>query len=375
MSESQKRRDERAPAHEKGASSSASKPLKSSEPDLVIVCRYEGKEETLQYHSVAMAIHSSYFDTLLASGMQESVTKTVTLEDVDPDTFQKAVEILEDPVKSSSVTAQDIIEAAAIYNRFEFSSGLKLVEAVLVKFLEEWTKQKEKSPTVSEKKLIGDSILFAQEANLENLTQKSISFIKEKLKYGDNGMCLAIFDQSFIETIARFLEEHRAACLTDFFSRHDPDGLQETLQAADLLVNLYWKIFTTLALMQLGPFGIAVEGRLTFGREERAPEVVNFRPYGSTTTAHRDGRRIIEATLGRICSDADWVLFCNKGEVGDWAVSIDGVRDGVLLRFVCPSSKTFPLPPGGHKFTLAWEGDEDESEPDVTFEIVSMSIE
>ena len=68
-------------------------------------------------------------------------------------------------------------------------------------------------------------------------------------------------------------------------------------------------------------------------------------------------------------------IFCNKGEVGDWAVSIDGVRDGVYYKFVCPSSKTFPLPPGGHKFTLAREGDEDESEPDATFEIVSMSIE
>ena len=182
MSESQNCHERQAEEGE----DSASKRLKSSEPDLSIVCRCDGKEETLHYHSVAMAIHSSYFDSLLASGMEESETKTVTLDDVDAATFQKAVELLEDPVKSSSVTAQDIIKAAPIYNRFEFSSGLKLVEAVLAKFLEEWTKQQEKSPTVSEKKLIGDSILFAQEANLENLTQKSISFIKEKLKYEGN---------------------------------------------------------------------------------------------------------------------------------------------------------------------------------------------
>lgn len=103
------RRDEPDNDEEEGGGSASTKRLKSSEPDLAIVCRFldEGnKEETIMAHSVAMAIHSKYFDTLLSSGMQESENKTVTLDDVDAAGFRLALEILEDPESILTVSAE-----------------------------------------------------------------------------------------------------------------------------------------------------------------------------------------------------------------------------------------------------------------------------
>ena len=369
MSENQDRRDE-------GGRSFASKRkrLKSSEPDLSIVCRCDGNEETLHYHSVAMAIHSNYFDSLLASGMEESESKTVTLDGVNPDTFQKAIGILEDPSMALTASPTTIMTVAPLYNRFEFKNGLKLVETILGKYMDDWTKQKGKLPTASEKKLIGDSILFSQEANLETLTQKAISFVKEKLKFSDSAVAHAIFDQQFIQSIAPFLEENRAACLTDFFSELYPNSIQKTLQAADLLVDLYWRIVSGLAVVQLGPLGIQIEGRLTLCRE-RDPEVVYVLPHSTRASAGRlnDGQEF-EAAIGRICNEVARARFYNKSEIGDWAVSIV-VRHGCTYRFVCPSSKSFPLPPCGFQWTLVKRGDEDrgnDSRSEATFQIFTI---
>ena len=372
MIESQKRRDGRAPAHEKGASSSASKPLKSSEPDLVIVCRYEGKEEMLHYHSVAMAIHSSYFDSLLASGMQESVTKTVTLEDVDPGTFQKAVEILEDPNSVLTVSAEEMLTVAPLYNRFEFKNGLKLAETVIGKFMEDWTKAKGKSPNLSEHRLIGDSILFSHEANLENLTEKSISFVKQKLKDGTSLVDIAIFDQSFIEKIAPFLDEHRASCLTELYSHLYPNGLQEKLQAADLLVHLQWWLLSTLALQQLKPLGLRLKGRLALAGDQSPTTTIHAGLYRTTTGRLGDGQEIL-STINRILNEEDMVWFNKMGEIGDWAIHLRAVGRARSYRFVWPRSKSFPLPPVGNQWILGRNDDENHhSEPEATFEVVSI---
>ena len=367
MSESQKRGGQGD--NEEGGGS-ASKRLKSSEPDLSIVCRFDGKNETIQVHSVIMANHSNYFDTLLASGMEESETKTVTLDDVDPSLFRSAFEIFEDPLQSASATAQEIMKAAPIYNRFEFSKGLKLAEAILVKFLEDWTKKKGKSPSRREKKLLGDSILFSQDANLEDLTQKSISFIKEKLRKGSSATDVAIFDQSFIQKILPFLEEHRAACLTDLYSRRFPNSFQERLGAADCLVHLHWLTSANVARKQLVPLGLKIVCRVNLGGDRAT---FDLQPYQWTTGHLEDGQEI-SCFVGRIRNEGCRSQLDDNGEIGDWFANIKvghGTRGN--NKFVWPSSKSFPLPPFGKQWTLVSEGDEGDSnvEQKATFEVVS----
>ena len=337
------------------------------------VCRYEGKEETLHYHSVPMAVHSNYFDTLLASGMEESETKKVTLDDVDPNLFRSAIEILEDPQNILTVSAEQMMTVAPLYNRFEFKNGLKLAETVLGKFMDKWTKQKGKSPNLSEQKLFGDSILFSQEANLENLTEKSISFIKEKFKRDAHIMELAIFDHAFIEKIAPFLEEHRVECLTDLFSRFypDPDQFQERLASADLLEELRWRIVTRLGSLQMKPFGLKPKGSINLGGD-RAPEVVNL-GFCNTAAGHFRGGEEVHCLLSRITCETYRLKHGGNGVVGDWVAYLCVVGARKVYKFVWPNSKSLSLPPIGNQWALVTEdGEGNDSGPKATFELLSI---
>ena len=368
MSGTQKRRREQCEEQQQG--SAALQRLKPSEPDLWIVCKYEGKQETLRYHSVIMAYHSNYFDTLLASRMQESDTKkTVTLEDVDPDLFRQAVRSLEDPRKEASATAPDIMKAAPIYNRFEFSEGLKLAESVLGKFLQEETKRTGEPRTPPEKKLIGDSILFSQEANLEGLTEKSISFIKTKLSKSSTPFDLALFDESFIQKIAPFLEEHKAACLTNFFAYcGDPDAFDLTASDfLEILEQFHWGVVEAIAFKEFKPLDLKRNGRLTIRGKQAA---VDVHPSRWTTGSFEDGEEF-ELSAFRCTTDTKFNFCVEHVEIGDWYVCIE--IGETSYRFVCLCSKSLPLPPIGNQWILAEEWRwKDDMDAEATFEIAPI---
>lgn len=223
------------------AGGSASKRIKLAEPDLAILFRYDSnsKEETVEFHSLALALHSNYFDSLLSSGMQESETKSVTLDGINPNDFRLALEVLENPLKTTTVTAQEMMKVASIYNRFEFTNGLKLAEKVLSKFLEDWSRETHKSPKPAEMKLISDTILFSQSANLTGLVEKSQEFIREKLQlYTDCG--LGLLQETFIQKIKPFLSQHKDVCLGDFYSKWYPTSQHgQVLDRPDLWETLY----------------------------------------------------------------------------------------------------------------------------------------
>ena len=335
---------------EKGTA--VSKRIKLSDPDLAVVCRSEkNKEETLHYHSVAMALHSSYFDNLLTSGMQESSTKTVTLGDVDPKEFRLAIEILENPLKATKTTAQECMNVASIYNRFAFSKGLELVESILCDYLDQWTKQKKKSPSPAQMKVIGDAILFSQEANLEKLIEKSQNFIKTKIVQEDcHGM--GLFQESFIEKMKPFLEEHKEECVSDLYTRvfnvsaAKRDGI---FKRPDFFNSLYWDIYSSLDAEILRSPKLQIDGKFRAEESNETTEKsIVLSPYElmrQTTTETNCGR-----LLGRKQNE-EMGMF-EHGEIGDWCIQI--ILSGEkYYTFVSPFSKTSSLPPLGTGWTLA----------------------
>ena len=355
--------------------SSASKRIKLSEPDLAVVCRCSGddKEETIHYHSVAMALHSSYFDNLLTSGMQEAESKTVTLDDVDPKEFRLAIEILENPSKVLSTTAEEVMSVAPLYNRFEFSKGLKLTERILSNFLKEWTKQKKKAPTLPQFKIIGDAILFSQEANLENLIEKSKAFIKTKLRRVDM-FGMGLFQESFIEKIQPFLEEYMHDCLEEFYEDHfswEPDDLNEYFTREDFFETFYWELQIILNKKHMNDLKVKFKG--SFSCEESSyEENISLPTIGDYTTHEMsDGTRMQCGIFRLLDSLADKVGVHSKSEIGDWCVLIR-MGGGINYWFVHPFSKTLSLPPVGKGWTLALEEGPrgaEEGSVDATFEL------
>ena len=71
------------------------KKLKSvSDPDLKILIgdKFFGEEEVHYYHSVVMAHHSNYIDTMLASPMKESQSHEIHFPDIEPKTWKKMMD-------------------------------------------------------------------------------------------------------------------------------------------------------------------------------------------------------------------------------------------------------------------------------------------
>ena len=336
---------------EAGGSSSASKRIKLSDPDLAVVCRSGDKEGTLHYHSVAMALHSSYFDNLLTSGMQEASTKTVTLDDVDPNEFRLAIEILENPLKANKTTAQECMNVATIYNRFAFAKGLELVESILCDFLDQWTQQKKKSPPPAQMKVIGYAILFSQEANLEKLIEKSQHFIKTKIVQRDcHGM--GLFQESFIEKIKSFLEEHKEECLSELYSRYiniPTAERDEEFKRPDFFNSLHWDIYRCLDIKNMESLKLQIEGKLRLEESNETTEKsIVLRPY---RTLRQTNTRIRCGRLMRRRQNEELGLF-EHGEIGDWFIHIT-LSEEKYYTFVSPFSKTSSLPPLGTGWTLA----------------------
>jgi hypothetical protein len=108
-----------APHQQEEEPSYRSKQLRLSSPDLTIVCSKDDEEKKpFDCHSLIMAGHSKYFDSLLSSEMQESITKEVTLENVSPAVFEQGMRYLENPSQAMTVSVEEILQVAPFYNRF-----------------------------------------------------------------------------------------------------------------------------------------------------------------------------------------------------------------------------------------------------------------
>jgi hypothetical protein len=334
---------------EGGAAPPPSKRLKSAEPDLAIICRFQGNEETIHCHSVIMASHSNYFDTLLSSGMQESVTKSVTLEDVDPAEFRLALDIAEDPHRALTASAEEIMSVAPLYNRFEFGKALKLSQTILGKYLSGWTLQVDERPSKSELNLIADIILFSQVANIDELINLSIAFINSKLSKQDmTGM--GLFQESFIERIKPFLSEHTDACISEFYSKNYSRTCYRIVKdRKDFFTALYWDIYTRIDMEILADHDIRFVGKIKLGGSTVKHSVL-IQPY-QTTTAQIDGEAITcDMIRVKGSLEFDRLHIYAEADIGDWFLSMVVGRKHYI--FVHPNSTMASLPPTGKGWRL-----------------------
>ena len=105
--------------------------LRSAEPDLrVIVGQGDEKKEYL-CHSVVLASHSVYIDTMLATSMKEKRERVLSFPDLDPTTWESMLKFLTDPLASRAMTVEDTVELAIAYDKYEFSEGRRYCDFIL----------------------------------------------------------------------------------------------------------------------------------------------------------------------------------------------------------------------------------------------------
>ena len=227
------------------ASNGSRKRMRLSDPDLTIVCKKYNNNagdvsssstspeqdlsksqkpahetKSFQYHSVILAYHSGYFDSLLSSGMSESLSKEVVLEDVDPDVFAQAMSYLEHPAKAKTASARDLMGVATFYNRFDCPTGLELVAAGCELFLKDFDYEgvnRSRNPQPHELELILSIILFSQQANLSTLIEKSISFLQNRL-WSPSPLEQGLFELEHLERLQGFIAAHPEVLEAGYYS-------------------------------------------------------------------------------------------------------------------------------------------------------------
>jgi hypothetical protein len=114
---------------------SASKKLKYSEPDLTVVVGSGDDQKTYIYHSVILAAHSDYIDTMLATPMKESETMKITFPDINPQTWEEIMEF----ITASNLVSMSVDKAKRAlpwFDKYEFRECKAACNEIFSHFLE-----------------------------------------------------------------------------------------------------------------------------------------------------------------------------------------------------------------------------------------------
>ena len=350
------------------------KRVRTSNPDLQIVCKggdQNEEERIFECHSLVMATYSGYFDALLSSEMKEAAEKKVIFDDVSPNVFEKAMRLVENPLAASKATPEDLSEVASFYHRCQFSSGIELAVSVFGTLLDHWTKTTTKAPLRQEKDLIIQTILFAEESSNEELIQKSIKFLS--VKFGQKDACgMGIFEVEDIKKLHHFLAREGRECVATFYNEwagFDSQEIDELLQHSKFSTILSCSFLDLLSdalirKMKLNRIKVTFRGismKSTSGDKVASPFVEE-----STTISKESGefqlfrcwqfdRRLV--SLGRVDQQVDTfspTLGSSSAahreqvrdlHIGDWLLCY--WFEGNEYDFIFPMSRNQPLPPLG----------------------------
>ena len=343
------------PADEEQQQASTNKRLKYSKPDLQITCKgIDGSEKTFERYGAVMAWNSKYFDALLASEMQESITKKVTLEDVSPETFEIAMELLDDMSRASEATVTDFVKVASFYNRFDFQNGLNRCIGALVEFMKLW-RGKGENPKKGDMENIIATICIAAETESEGLVQISSEFLSRNFISHS-----PLFDVDRIRRIHGFIMNNREECLNSFFRQHfsrnyERPDVSDSEFPSRLAGKLQSLEFFDCLKIESFRIGLRVEVRGTQKLvEDNNFTLRNFRiRYDPCFETYNESLRVYEGSgfanirLFQIDETYDEEMECERF---DWCVSFEWRGTSILLAL--PQSRNTPNPTGR---IIGWE--------------------
>ena len=348
-----------------------------------MTCKFNGRERTFSCHSLVMELMSGYFEILLATEMRESIEKKVTLDDVDPDIFELGMSLLEDPAKAIEASVEDALKVASFYDRFQFKSGMKAVEAILGKFLDKWVEKGcKENPTCKEFELIVQTIVFADKGNIEWLGEKAANFVKKKTAVEDV-LGIGLFTEESIERLHHFLVKHPDCVEHLLGDDWKSFGNVPDIKDPSFPSKFHHRLCRYINLDSMRSSGITISVCFSFTDEygNRTDERIAFEvldlPRNTIRFRIKD-----EGTTSESFLDAELFPF-NKKVDGDgyghgvlntfqdldWFMYVE-LRD-TYIEFVSPFSKSLTLPPTPGK---AWKQLPRAEPPDEKLEITGLKI-
>lgn len=108
------------------------------EPDLKVWVGGEqqsGNGTVFHHHSLLLAAHSEYVDTMLATPMAERESRSLNFPDIEPPVWEKMLALLEDPIESRQMNVDDALQVFPFYDKYQFMKGIKLCDHVFHEFV------------------------------------------------------------------------------------------------------------------------------------------------------------------------------------------------------------------------------------------------
>lgn len=155
------------------------KRLRSSEPDLQVILGSGDDTSTHWCHSQSLALKSKYVDAMLSTPMREQETRTITFPDISPAIWKKMNKFLDDPMAIRKMTVKDVEVIIMFYDKYEFSTGCKLCEDVILDYFKSLWKL-EKSHKLDLDTVI-DLTVITHQANLTTAFKEGMCYLLRKM--------------------------------------------------------------------------------------------------------------------------------------------------------------------------------------------------
>ena len=162
----------------------ATKKLRLSEPDLKIILKYKDDDDTqmtkeYEVYANILASMSKFVDASLSIEMKEKAEGVIVMQDVTPEVFDVALLYMSDPSAARSATPEDIIKVVEFYDKYEFSSGLKLCDDILHDFFTREMKLDDKHPPENLDLLV-DCIVLAEQLSLDQSKTSGLDYLESR---------------------------------------------------------------------------------------------------------------------------------------------------------------------------------------------------
>jgi len=180
------------------------KRLRSStaEPDLKVVVGAGDDTVTKWYYSQTLASKSKYIDTVLSTPMNESLTKTITFPDIQPNVWDKMMLFLDSPLAVRKMNTNDAVAIAVYYEKYGFTEGANLCDDILKEYFLS-LEDSEATLSIDVNFLIG-ALVVAKDANLHCL-KEGVRYIWKKMHSEDYPYGRTMFKESQMTTLATVL--------------------------------------------------------------------------------------------------------------------------------------------------------------------------
>ncbi|CAB9519681.1 expressed unknown protein [Seminavis robusta] len=185
------------------------KKIRSSDPDVKIIVKYEddkGKPARKEYQMYGQRIShlSKFFDTTLCVEMKEKATRKIVLQDLHPDLFEKAIKFQEDLSAIRSMTIEDAVELVEFYDMYDFKGGIQLCDDIIAEYLQEEIDDEEASETPiapDDLDVLVDAAALAYQHNLAKSKKKAVDYLTMKMDEEESVHGQMMFQYSHIQKL------------------------------------------------------------------------------------------------------------------------------------------------------------------------------